>query len=672
MSPRLRSGQRGAIGLVFAGTLALALVFLLLVVDSGRLYLEKRKLQAVADTAALEAANRGGQCSGSTTAVDYAKQNATRNGFTVVANDNSRALAVSCGTLLTNAANVRVFTVDATKNDAIRVVASRTVSTGIANGVWRLFSGTYNANTTLTATAVAALATPVAALTIRSTAVVVDTDKKASVLNALFGGLLGGGLNLSVAGWNGLINTNISLLNYLDRLKLDLGLTAVGYTEVLGNTLGVGQLIQSAINVLDPTNTLTADVTIVGLKALKAAAGSTQVVLGDILKIASGTDVASLAVNMRVFDLIEGFVQLANKKNGLLASVPIDLPGVALITATVQVLQPPQLSAVGNPAKAVAPGHNPETGPNRIYVRTAQLRVLLSVNLPVLNTVVDLVNGVAGLAGPLASTVEALLHLNIVGAINALTCSLGALCTSPSPQVLSSPPPIGVDIVVEAASASSWVTAYSCVSPTNKSLTTSTNTSLVNLKLGQIDNMSSIFGSSQSPPTVVVKPLKVVDIGTESCRRFLIFNECYGRVPSVGGGIGLSANIDVGGSQNLAHTYLSPNLPEISQPPVYYAYTTSNIVSGLTDPAKGTAAGLVLNMYGPQPGNENLLGNLIGGLGTTLNSVTSLLISTIKATLSPLLDSLINTLLLALGVDLNKVDVGANLSCHSGRAYLVI
>ncbi|PHN55247.1 hypothetical protein AO268_28070 [Pseudomonas sp. ICMP 8385] len=670
MSPRLRSGQRGAIGLVFASTLALALVFLLLVVDSGRLYLEKRKLQAIADTAALEAANRGGQCSGSTTAVDYAKQNATRNGFTVVASDSSRALAVTCGTLLTNALNIRVFTVDATKNEAIRVVATHTITTGIANGVWRLFSGTYNANTTLSATAVAALATPVAALTIRSTAVVVDSASKASVLNALFGGLLGGGLNLSVAGWNGLINTNISLLNYLDRLKLDLGLTAVGYTEVLGNTLGVGQLIQSAINVLDPTNTLTTDVTIVGLKALKTAAGTTQVVLGDILQIASGTDVASLAVNMRVFDLIEGFVQLANKKNGLLASVPIDLPGVAQITATVQVLQPPQLSAVGNPAKAVAAGHNPETGPNRIYVRTSQLRVLLSVNLPVLNTVLDLVNGVTGLAGPLANTVGALLQLDIVGAINALTCGLGALCTSPNLQIL--PPPVHVDIAVEAASASSWVTAYSCASPTNKSLTTSTNTSLVNLKLGQVDGLSSIFGSSQAPPQMVVKPLKIVDIGTESCRRFLIFNDCNARIPSVGGGIGLSANIDVGGSKNLAHTYLSPDLPEISQQPFYYAYTTSNIVSGLTDPAKGAAAGLVLNMYGPQPGNENLLGNLIGGLGTTLNSVTSLLISTIKTTLTPLLDSLINTLLLALGVDLNKGDVGANLSCQSGHAYLVI
>lgn len=38
----------------------------------------------------------------------------------------------------------------------------------------------------------------------------------------------------------------------------------------------------------------------------------------------------------------------------------------------------------------------------------------------------------------------------------------------------------------------------------------------------------------------------------------------------------------------------------------------------------------------------------------------------------PLLDGLINTLLLSLGIDLNKVDVGANLSCHSGRATLVI
>ncbi len=63
MSPRLQfcgpARQRGAIGLMAALTLTLALAFMLLVVDTGRLYLEKRSLQRVADMAALEAATRG-------------------------------------------------------------------------------------------------------------------------------------------------------------------------------------------------------------------------------------------------------------------------------------------------------------------------------------------------------------------------------------------------------------------------------------------------------------------------------------------------------------------------------------------------------------------------------------------------------------------------------------
>ena len=64
MSPRMQfrgpARQRGAIGLMAAVTLALALAFTLLVIDSGRLYLEKRNLQRIADMAALEAATRGG------------------------------------------------------------------------------------------------------------------------------------------------------------------------------------------------------------------------------------------------------------------------------------------------------------------------------------------------------------------------------------------------------------------------------------------------------------------------------------------------------------------------------------------------------------------------------------------------------------------------------------
>ena len=91
MSPQLRgirlnsrAQQRGAIGLMAALTLGLVLVFMLLVVDGGRLYMEQRKLQRVADMAALEAVSRAGTCLGSTpTATRYANQSAIRNTFKI-------------------------------------------------------------------------------------------------------------------------------------------------------------------------------------------------------------------------------------------------------------------------------------------------------------------------------------------------------------------------------------------------------------------------------------------------------------------------------------------------------------------------------------------------------------------------------------------------------------
>jgi uncharacterized membrane protein len=649
--------QRGAIGLMAALTLGMALVFLLLVVDSGRLYLEKRNLQRVADMAALEAASRGGDCAAGATATTYATASATRNGF--ILPDPTRTLAVTCGALSLDANNLRVFGADPSKSEAIRVIASHAVPRSIAGGIGALFGGAPAGSTlNLSATAVAALPPPVAALTIRSTLLSVDTSKSA-MLNALFGGLLGGNVNISVAGWNGLINTNISLLGYLDRLKLDLGLTVAGYDQALGTAVNVSQLIQTAINVLDPGGTLGATVTIASLQALKVAAGTTKVVLGNLLHVEAGSNIAALATNIKVFDLVESFVQLANKKNGLVATQQINLAGLAQITARVQVLEPPQLSAIGNPKNAaLAP-----LGPNRIYVKTAQVRTLLSINLPVLDAITPLVNAVADLAGPLTNTLNALLNLNLVGVLDSLTCLLGVPCQTPDIIVL--PAPIRLDVALDVASANSYVTAYSCVSPTSKTLTTNTSTSLVNLKIGTIDPATA-FGSNITPPTVVAQPLKVIDIGVKTCQRFLLvlpFN-CTPRTPGVGGGLDISANTTVGANANMPHVYAAPaaaNLPDINQPPFYYSFATTNVVSSLND----TLNNLQLNMYGPS-------GSLVSVLGTILSSVKTLLVNAINSVLSPLLDTLINTLLVSLGIDLNKVDVGANLSCHSGRASLVI
>ena len=142
MSPCLQfrgpARQRGAIGLMAAGTLALALGFMLLVIDSGRLYLEQRKLQRVADTAALEAVTRDGNCLSGASATAYATQSATRNGFTVNA-DNT--LTVSCGTLQIGADHLRAFSADPKKSAAVQVIATRTVATSVAAGIGALLSG---------------------------------------------------------------------------------------------------------------------------------------------------------------------------------------------------------------------------------------------------------------------------------------------------------------------------------------------------------------------------------------------------------------------------------------------------------------------------------------------------------------------------------------------------
>ena len=82
MVPSSAARQRGAIGLMAVTTLALALLFMLVVVDSGRLYLEQRKLQRIADMAALEAAGQSAVCTG--------------NGPQAAA---TLAMAVACGPL---------------------------------------------------------------------------------------------------------------------------------------------------------------------------------------------------------------------------------------------------------------------------------------------------------------------------------------------------------------------------------------------------------------------------------------------------------------------------------------------------------------------------------------------------------------------------------------------
>lgn len=665
MSPRTQfngpARQRGAIGLMAAATLSLALVLMLLVVDTGRLYMEQRKLQRVVDSAALEAVSRGGNCQSGLSAATYAGQSAVRNGYTV---DTNNTLTTTCGSVQTAASGLRAFTTDATRSSAIKVDASRTVTTSFAGGVQALFSGSaVSLNTTLNASAVAAQPTPtVAQLNIRSTLASINTAQS-NILNPLFSGLLGGNVNLTALGWDGLLNTDINLLSYLNQLAINLNVAAGNYTQLLNTQATVTQLIQAAATVVQLNGATATVITALGQLQV-AAINAAPVKLGDILQLQTGTTAAGLDANLQLLQLIQGVVQLANSKSAVAATLPISVLGLANVTVRVKVIEPPQFSAIGDPARAKA---NP-LGADRIYVRTAQIRTMLSVNLPVLSGVTGLANAVLGLVGTLTPTLNALLSLNLVDTLNSVLCLLGAGCEQLDPKLLPSPQ---IDIALDAGGAKSYVTDYSCPTGTTgtKSLTAHTVTSIADLKLGKIDPTNA-FSSAAEP---VVAPLPLVDLGIVTCHKILGLGSCDAATRVQYGAGGIAIKLDTSVAQNSQDLVFSSGTPFATPPnlklpsSVQSAIPTNNIVGSLSN----TLAGINLIVYRPQ--GSNPLGAIVTGVASLISDVTNHLLPVVTNLVSPLLDPLLNNLLKSLGINLMDVDVGANMTCgQTGKAYLVI
>lgn len=617
-----RGRQRGAIGLMAALTLSLAVLCMLVVLDSGRLFLEKRSLQRVADMAALEAASRKGTCLTGNTAVTYANQSATRNGFTV--GDDGRTLATHCGSLTLDANSRRVFTANSNSTEAIRVVASHSVPRSIAAGIGALFDGGTPLNIALSATAVAKgppILPPLARLTIKSTLASVSMDKS-TVLNQLWGGLLGGTLNISVAGWNGLLGTDIDLFKYLDQLAIDTNIKAGDYTALLASNITITQLLNSSLKVL-PQNASAVQLAITNLLTANAIASGSKIKLQDLLSLQTGSATSGLNVNLNLFQLVQGFVQLANSTSAAFASIPISVPGVLSVTAKVKVVEPPQLSAVGDPALAT---NNPKD-PNQIYVRTASVRTLISIDLSSLDGLLSGLSGtVSGLLGPLTGL-----------------------------DIKVAPLGLSLDLSLEAASADSHVIPGStCASDATKTLNVETSTAAVKVKLGKLTPASASAWNS-STASVDMQELPLIDIGTVTCP---FLQPCQPRVAYGGGGLGLYIGGTGAADGSIAYSkqnYVFPQPAEIQLPPnAYHTFSSQNIVTSLGSTLSGIK---IVNHPPVTPG----LINLITGTITTAISQLGSLVSNL---LGPLLDPILNVLLQSLGISLAEVNVGANLSCH--------
>jgi hypothetical protein len=276
-------------------------------------------------------------------------------------------------------------------------------------------------------------------------------------------------------------------------------------------------------------------------------------------------------------------------------------------------------------------------------VRTAQVRILVSVDLSLINSVLQLVNT---------------LLTPVVGLVNTLLapgCILGN-CTQTDLKIL--PNGLNLDLGLEAGTGSSHVTDYSCASPASKSLTATTNISALQVKVGQIDD--AIWLSSSPAPSL--SPLTLVDIGSKTCHLL----NCGARTPFGGGGSQIMIDSPIAGKSEPNYTFANPH--EVNVPPIpTHPVTLSGVVGSL----KSTLGGITLIQHTPTIGS--LLGGLLSTLLSTLSDVTALLITAISGLLAPLVDPIVDSLLMNLGIDVNKVDVGFNLTCgEKGKAYLVI
>lgn len=645
MVPSSAARQRGAIGLMAVITLGLALLFMLVVIDSGRLYLEQRKLQRIADMSALEAAGQFAVCTGSgPQANTIARTAATRNGHAA-----SNPLTASCGYLQTGANSLRTFTSDNNRNEAIRVDVSNTVPTSLAAGVYSLAQGSgVPLTTTLQAHAVASSPLPPQAmLSIRSTLLTVDSRQ--SLLLKRWIEFLGGSAEINLLGWQGIAKTDVNLLSFLDQLALDLGVTVGDYQALLVANVSSAELLEAMVKVLQQSGAAADVVTNLG----KVKLDIDELRLGEILDLQNGTTQAGLDASIHALQMVQAVIELATKRHGATVDLSIDVLGLVNGRVRFKVIQPMQFSAVGDPRT------------DELRVHTAQIPAMISLDVPLLTTVFGLAEALADLISPLTNIINNLLSLNLVTTVKSVLCLVGVPCTVS--DIILVPNKFQIDIGLQVAEATARLDpksadTFSC-SP--KRLTTQTQSSGLKIAIGQFESTDAFFTGG----TTVVKALPLIDIGTKRCTRFLVFPAtCESRVPYAGGGLGMRVNSKVLSTSLNERPLVFTLPPNIGADPLFNPIPSvnDNVVGSLSE----TLSGVHLEAYKPT-GNSGL-GEVLVIVTNVLNDVKDILDPLIKNLLSPLLDPIINVLLKVLGIDLVNAEVGANLSCSSGRAQLAL
>lgn len=328
-------------------------------VDLGSLYLDRRKLQGIADAAAMAAAGRPGE-----------ERAAAERIIAANCNCDIRIAGLTPGTYVADPSidAERRFVGGGASPNAVRITLTRDRPLFFGS----FLTGRHDSIIRATATgarrgyAAFSLGSRVAAL-------------NGGLPNALLSNLTGSQVNLSVMDYNALASTDIDLLAFSDALRTELDADVLTFGQTLDTQVTLPQVV-SALAVASDGQTATALEHIADRALPRTLLPSRAIDLGP--RSSSIRIDAANPVRVNALSLLRTMLLLGNANRQVDLSLASNLPGGSGVNVALMIGEPP----VGSPLIAV-------TDTNDVIVRTAQVRLrvdtriatpLASVHVPLL------------------------------------------------------------------------------------------------------------------------------------------------------------------------------------------------------------------------------------------------------------------------------------------------
>jgi uncharacterized membrane protein len=355
----ISSDRRAAISIATAFAMTMLIGAAALAIDVGSLYLDRRKLQGIADAAAMAAAGRPGE-----------EQAAAQRIIAANCDCGIRIAALTTGTYTPDAtiAAEQRFAAGGVSVNAVRIVLTRDRPLYFG----RFLTG--RSESIIQATATGARR-GYAAFSLGSRVAAVN----GGLPNALLSGLTGSQINLSVMDYNALASTDIDLLAFSDALRTEIDAEVLTFGQTLDSQVTMPQVV-SALARASEGQAASALEHIADRGLPRGLVPSRAIDLGP-RSSSIRVDPAN-PVKVNALSLLRAILLLGSANRQVDLAVASNLPGGSGIDIALLIGEPPAHS----PLIAV-------TDTNDVIVRTAQVRLkldtkvqtpLASVHIPVL------------------------------------------------------------------------------------------------------------------------------------------------------------------------------------------------------------------------------------------------------------------------------------------------